>query len=231
MHLTPQSGAASPTDLIPAGFLCWVMVTFREMKHSQSGGRYADLEYVIAENQPLARKKLWEMIGDPDFDGNSEAYRNMGMVSLTRMVESCGIVDVNDPASYEKLNGLSIEQIMSMLDGKYVAVKIKIEKGGDGYADKNKVGDYLSPNAQSSSFKSFTKLTAGDHGITVNPAAATASKGFGGQSRTAAAPAARTGFGTQPVAHPAPQAQTPAPSTSARPAFDPNKAPAFLGNR
>lgn len=176
------SGASSPMDLIPPGALLWCLLTFRGMKDSNSGGSYADLELAVADKQPFARKKLWEMCGDPDHRGNSEAYRAMGMTSLTRMMESAGLVNPEDPNSYERFNGMSTEQVFMALDGKYVAVRVKIEKGGDGYEDKNKVGDYLTPNKNSSSYKNFVKLTTGDHGVTKSPVgqAHGASGGTGG---------------------------------------------------
>lgn len=202
MQFSTTSGASSANDLIPAGQLSWALLTFRGMKVSDStGSRYGDLEFAIADNQPNQRRKIWDMVADPDFDGNSEKWRAQGMSALTRMVEAAGIVNPEDPASYEKLNGKTCEQVLMMLDGKYVAIKVKIEKGGEGYADKNKVGDYLTPNPQSSGNKGYVKLSNGDFGIAAaNPAAARAGNGgFGstGQPRVAPAPGggANGGFG------------------------------------
>ncbi len=248
MEFSQKSGVSSPTDLIPNGFLCWAMLTHRGMKDSQSGGRYADLEFVVADNQPHARRKFWAMVGDPDYDGNSEGYRNMGMVSLTRMVEAAGIVDHKNPASYEQLNGATCDQVMNMLDGKYVAVRIKVEKGQEGYSDKNTVGDFLTPNEQSSGHKNFVKLSNGDHGISSNPAArgGAGAGGFGGNARPAPShQQAGGGFGrqTQPAVQQGGQGgakaplagstQTMSPSNpggTGGSSFNPNKAPAFLAN-
>lgn len=248
MEFSTQSGVSAPNDLIPNGFLCWAMLTHRGMKNSQSGGRYADLEFVVAENQPHARRKFWAMVGDPDADGNSEGYRNMGMVSLTRMVEAAGLVDPKNPASYEQLNGATCDQVMNMLDGKYVAVRVKIEKGQEGYSDKNTVGDFLTPNEQSSGYKNFVKLVAGDHGISANPAArggaGGSGGGFGGGARPVAPAPAGGGFGRPaqptgaqgslaqaPFTPPASTAQTTSPSSQgAGSGFNPNKAPPFLAN-
>lgn len=243
MQFSQTSGASTPFDLIPAGFLCWVMLTFRGMKSSGAGGRYGDLELTVADNQPYARKKLWTRVGDPDFQGNSEKYRNMGMTQLTRMIEAAGFVDPKDPNSYQKMNGMTCEQVLQALDGKYIAIKVKVEEGEGGYSDKNDVADYLTPNEQSSGFKNFQKLSNRDHGLgNANPAAR-AGGGFGmggpaappspsqnqhvfaphnqgGQAGGAGAPFGQGGMTTSRSDAPPPQ--------PARTGFDPNTAPAFL---
>lgn len=207
MQFSNTSGLSTPTDLIPNGFLCWVLVGFRGMKNSQEPnkdggyGRYADMEFTIADKQPLARKKLWDIVMDPDHGDNTEGARNMGMASLTRMIESAGLVNPEEPASYEKFNGKSCEEIMTLLDGKFVAIRAKVEKGGNGYADKNKVGDYLSPNKAGSTFKNYTKLVNGDHGVAVTgqQQGARSAGGFGGAGsaapQTGSAPVRQGGFG------------------------------------
>jgi hypothetical protein len=213
MFINQQSGVASPIDLIPRGYLCWAKLTFNGMKTSnQTGSRYGEIDLTIADQQPYARKKIFTRVADPDFESNTEGYRAMGMVALTRMVEAAGIVDPNDAASYEKLNGKTAEQVLSLLDNKYVAIKVKVDAGKDGYNDKNEVAEFLTPNSQSQSNKSFIKLSNGDHGIQANPAAAQKPGGFG------ATPApANTGFGA-------------GAATPAQPArgFNPNAAPPFL---
>lgn len=235
MQITNQSGVGSPIDLIPHGFLCWVMVNFKGMKNGSKENdlgrfsRYADVELTIADQQPYARKKVFTTVGDPDSENNTDGYRQMGMTALTRMVEAAGIVNPEEPASYEKLNGKSIEQVMSMLDGKYVAIKVKFSKGSGGYDDKNEVGEFLTPNAQSQSNKHFIKLTNGDHGITANPAQQRqGGSGFGNQGGGApvASRPVTTGFGNaqqQPV-----QSAPAAPAPQERAGFNPNNAPQFL---
>ena len=210
MFLTPQSGISSPIDLIPRGYLCWAKLSFNGMKTStQTGSRYGEIDLTIADQQPYARKKIFTRVADPDYENNSEGYKQMGMVSLTRMLEAAGVVDPNDPPSYEKLNGKSAESVLMLLDNKYVAIKVKVDPGKDGYADKNEVGEYLTPNAQSQSHKNFVKLTNGDHGVQANPAAAK-----GGPTPRA------TGFGTAPQDKP----QEAAPARG----FNPNATPGFL---
>jgi hypothetical protein len=223
MEFNQKSGVSSPMDLIPRGYLCWAKVTMRGMKTSTTtGSRYAEVELTVADNQPFQRKKIFTKIGDPDYKENSEKYREMGMVSLTRMVEAAQIVNPEDAASYEKLNGKSCEAILIMLDGKYVAIKVKVEPGSQGYEDKNDVGEYLTPNAQSGSHKNYVKLTNGDHGSVGEQKKG---GGFGGVPATTPTAPRPSGFqGGQAESAPAQTAQPPAEARG----FNPNQAPAYL---
>ncbi len=110
---------------------------------------------------------------------------------------------------------------------------MKIEKGKDGYEDKNDVGDFLTPNEQSSGYKNFVKLSNGDFGVTAAPAQRQGGGGFGGTGGTPVAPApALPGFGRQSD-RPLDSSNTTMTSPSEAPqpsraAFNPNQAPAFL---
>jgi hypothetical protein len=55
---------------------------------------------------------------------------------------------------------------MNFMDGQRVAIKVKVEKNTDpAYADKNKVGEWLSPNPASGGYRDFQKLVAGQSGV------------------------------------------------------------------
>lgn len=245
MQFTQDSGARMPTDLIPNGVLVWAIVTFRGMKHSQeTSGAYGDLEFTVYEGQPFQRKKIWDMVCDPDDTRNSEQWRQGGMASLTRMLESAGFADPNNPDSYTRLNGYTCEQILTALDGKRVAVRVKVEPGKDGYADKNKIGDFLTPNVKSSGYKNYVKLTAGDHNLPqATPTPAGPQAAFGQQAKPAeatqqqalplgqAAPAASASVpngGPKAALAPLTATSPSSPAPAASGGFNPNKAPAWV---
>src|SRR3546814_20523383 len=74
-----------------------------------------------------------------------------------------------------------------------VAVKLKVEKGTEGYDDKNRVAEYLTPNPASPGNKGWVLLSAGQYNTNPN-----ATQGAGGASGVGA-PAAQPGlFGRQP---------------------------------
>jgi hypothetical protein len=219
MEMNNKTGLSSPMDLIPRGYLCWAQVEFRGMKVSPTtGSRYADVALTIADKQPYARKKIFTKIGDPDHPDNSAAYRQMGMTALTRMVEAAGLADPNDNASYEKFKTMNAEQVLILLEKKYVAIKVKVEPGQQGYEDKNDVGEFLTPNAASQAHRSFVKLTSGDHGITASPVR----QGAFAATPQVAPPTNRPATAFAQTENP------PAPKPAVVQGFNPNAAPAFL---
>src|SRR5688500_8887277 len=88
MDFSGSAGAASSFDTIPAGQVAFAILTVRGVKGSASGGQYLDCELVIDAGQPFAGRKVWEMIGDPNHPGNSEKYREMGTIAITRILEA-----------------------------------------------------------------------------------------------------------------------------------------------
>lgn len=192
LDFSQGAGQESPTSLIPKGQLAWVIVHFRGVKASQSGGEYLDLELTIDDGQPYARKKIWEMVGNPFHQGNSEAYRNMGMIAITRMLEAGNNAGPHNPAGYQISS-------FDQLDGLRVGIKIGVDAGKGNYQDKNRVAEWLTPNPESKSGnKDWNRLMSGDHG---------------GQPPSAAtqlgAPVASF---AQPAPQPAPQQPAAAPS-------------------
>lgn len=182
MDFSGGAGAASNFDLIPQGQLAWAIVTVRALKTSQAGGQYLDLELTLDDGQPFARRKIFDMVGDPQFAGNSEAYRQMGLIAVTRMLEAGRGAGPNNPAgyqigSYDQLNGLR------------VAVKIGVQKGTGGYEDKNRIAEYLTPNpASQSGHKGFEALSRGEFAPGGRPLGAASPNGFGGSAPSAANP-------------------------------------------
>lgn len=212
------AGAQSAFDLIPNGQLAWAIIEYRGLKSSQSGGQYLDLILTLDDNQPFARRKVFERIGDPAFAGNSDAYKQMAFAAIARVLEAGAGAGPNKPDAYKIPTRLDGAPDYSVLNGMRVGVKIKVEKGTGGYDDKNTVAEYLTPNPTSCGNKGWVKLLAGQYGATAP--AQTAAGGFG----TATAPQTAGGlFGgaagagmaqTGPVAgfgNPAPQGHSAAP--------------------
>lgn len=156
MDFSSHAGAATNSDCIPNGQLAFAILDVKGVKSSASGGEYIDCELTICEGQPFAKRKVFESIGNPFHQGNSEAYRQMGMVAITRILECAG-AGPNNPGGY-KLDDFR------QLSGKKVAIKIKIEEGSGGHDDKNRVGEWLTPNpASKSGYKFYEKLMKGEY--------------------------------------------------------------------
>ncbi len=151
MKFNPQAGIGDKAELIPNGTIASAVITINQIKQSQATeGRYLAIELTVTSGD-YQNRKFWDMVCDPFDERNSDAWRKMGLTSLTRILECGGIFKWNDESSYNAMEGKSIEDIARVIDGLEVVVKVKVEKSSDpAHADKNKVGDWLTPNPKSS---------------------------------------------------------------------------------
>jgi len=187
-NFSPDTKFESPNSLIPNGTLAFAVLAVRKLKSSNStGGEYADLELTL-EGQYEGRK-VWPMIANPADQRNSEKWRQMGMAAIQHACEASGIFNPAQPESYKRFESATFVDVLKQLDGRRVAIKVKIEKGVDGHQDKNAVADWLSPNPASTSGKKvWDNLVAGNTGGASQPAQ---QSGFSlGSAPAAAAPAA-----------------------------------------
>lgn len=147
-------------DLIPKGTLLWAVINLKGVKSSNSStSKYLDMELTIDDGQPYARRKIFVKVGDPNWQGNSEEYRKMGYGAIRRILEAAFGAHPSNPQSYLVIP----DPTYHVLHGKRVAVKVTIEKGKDGYEDKNSV-EFLSPHSSVKSVaKAFEDLKAGKH--------------------------------------------------------------------
>lgn len=238
MDFSGSAGAASSFDTLPAGLLVFAVLQVKGVKNSAKGGAYLDCELTVDQGQPYAGRKVFDMIGDPQNPGNSEAYRQMGTIAITRILEAGRSAGPNNMAGYQIA---SYEQ----LSGLRVGVKLGIETGTDGHPDKNRVAEWLTPNpASRSGYKGWAKLIAGDHGVTQTQAKQPAQSGFGGFGSPPAQTLASGGFGQAggqaaaasgfqaPAGNAATSAESQATGSSATPATtspsDPAATPGWL---
>jgi hypothetical protein len=158
----PESGASSAPDLIPAGVLTYALVTIGAAKQAkESGGTYYPLTLTLMGGQYEGRK-IFETIPDVTDTKNSEKWRAIAVTNMIRMFEVAGVFNPANPESYRALQGKPFLTLCNFLDGKRIAIRIKIEKSSDpAYADKNKVGEYLSTNPTSQGYKNYVKLLGG----------------------------------------------------------------------
>lgn len=181
-------------DVIPKDALLWAVINLREIKNSrESNGRYLDIELTIADNQPYARRKIWTMIADPFDANNSEEWRAMGYGAIRRILEAV------KGATPDNANSYTLAQLHD-LHGLMVPIITTIEKGKDGYDDKNKC-EFLSPYSSVKKIvEGFRLLQTGVYTMakeTKAPAAPTAGSLFTG---TATPPPANMVHNAPPAA-------------------------------
>lgn len=140
-------------ELIPKGTVAKAVLVVKERKSSQStGGDYLSIELAIQGGQ-YNNRRVFGMICNPFDENNSEAWRQMGIGAITRILESRGVFNYEDPASYEQFNSGDFNQIIEALNGAEVVIKVGIDKGKDGRADRNSISDWGSPNPSSNGHK------------------------------------------------------------------------------
>lgn len=141
--------------LIPDKTMAKAIVNIRGIKDSQkTGSRYLDCEFTLVGGEFNGRK-VWSIVMDPTHEANNEVSKDMGKKFLVRMLEASGLVTVGDEASYGRFKNL--QDIINALSGQTVAIKVGIKKGTEGYADKNSVTDFLSPNPETGTSENFRK--------------------------------------------------------------------------
>lgn len=196
-------------DLIPKDTLLWCRITVRELKQSRNtNGQMVDLELVVAENQPYAGRKMWDLIMDPFDQRHSQEARDMGMGKVRRILEGVFGARPDAPESYNLPN-------WEALGGNHVVpVMVTIQKGKDGHEDKN-APDYLSPHSSLKKVvEAYNMLRAGQN-LYVKP----------GSAPKPAAQGAQPSFGMTPQSGPAP-----AGFAAATPAAAPANAPGWLAS-
>ena len=150
-------------DLIPAGTLCWGYLAFKREKlanSDKSQGRFFEFD-VTVDTEPYAHKHVYDMLCDPSDERNSTEWRKMAKNSFRRLMECTGF-DINQMhADTPEQDRQMVDFIVAQLDGKRVALSVKIEEGQNGYQDKNKIAEFLSPNPDSSTHKKYQRLMSG----------------------------------------------------------------------
>jgi hypothetical protein len=139
-------------DLIPKGTLAFGILTIRrdqsgnvETTSKAGDSRFLDCEITLCEG-PYNKRKIWTRIGT----AGSEGFTNMGRSSIRSILEVGRGAGANNAAAY-RINDYS------ELNGLKIAIEVKIEQQ-QGYADKNEVQTFLTPNPESTTSKKFAKL-------------------------------------------------------------------------
>ena len=118
-------------------------------KSSQSGAKWMPTEMTIVGG-PYDKRKVWQNIfvdgAKLDENGFSVAKR-IGLETIKKMVDSHFGISMKDdsPESAQKrgsVNGVH------MLNGMQICFKVGIEKGTNGYADKNMIKTVLTPDSK-----------------------------------------------------------------------------------
>lgn len=149
-------------ELLPAKTLAKVVMVFRPGGHGDggwlrsfdSGYEALDAELTISSS-PYAGRKFWQIIG---VGGPTEGHQKAGQISralLRAILESARGINPKDESDRAR----TARQARGWQDFNELefAVEIGIEKGKDGYDDKNKILRVLTPD-----HKMYQRVMAGE---------------------------------------------------------------------
>jgi len=118
-------------------------------KSSQSGAKWMPIELTIVGGS-YDKRKVWQNIfvdgAKLDENGFSVAKR-IGLETIKRMVDSHFSIAMKDDSSEAAQKRGSVNGV-HMLNGMQICFKVGIEKGNNGYADKNKIKTVLTPDSK-----------------------------------------------------------------------------------
>ena len=133
-------------------------------KSSQSGAKWMPIELTIVGG-PYDKRKVWQNIfvdgAKTDQNGFSIAKR-IGLETIKKMVDSHFALSMKDASPEAAQKRGSINGV-HMLNGMQICFKVGIEKGNNGYPDKNKIKTILTQDSQ--------EFIAGDATATAAPVA------------------------------------------------------------
>jgi hypothetical protein len=143
-------------DLIPNGTMCKLIMSIRPGGEPSSGGwltpskdtdaLYINAEFTVSDG-PFARRKLWQnlvMSGGKVNDKGESIAANISRATLRAILESArGILPTDmSEAAQAKRRVRGFEEF----DGMEFVAKIGVEKGKDGYQDKNRIAAVTTPD-------------------------------------------------------------------------------------
>jgi hypothetical protein len=147
-----NAGEQRSGDLMPDGTICPVHLTVRPgnsgeggwLKRSKDGGSMSlDCEFTVTEG-PHAKRKFWSLLL---VEGTTEGHQKASEISAARIraiLESAYGVRPDDESDTAK-NKRRLSNWGDLDNVRFIA-KVGIEKGKDGYKDKNTLAEVITPD-------------------------------------------------------------------------------------
>ena len=151
LNLNEAESSTRDYELIPDGTIAKVSMLVKPggegeggwLTQAASGNLYLNCEFVVTEGK-YARRKFWQvlvLVGGKKNEKGESMSANISKATLRAIVESAKGVDPKDTS--EDAKAKRVLQSFDDLNGLEFTAKIKIEKGTDGYADKNNLGGVI----------------------------------------------------------------------------------------
>ena len=162
LNNTPVDESTKEFELIPHGTVVRAILSLKPgdmevpefgrgnwfKQSSNTGAKWTQLELTVFGG-PYDRRKVWDNIfvdGSKMGQSGIPVAKEIGLRTLRSIIESHNNLDPTDmsEAAQSKRQISGIDQ----LNGMEICVKIKVEKGTNGYADQNKMLVVLTPNSK-----------------------------------------------------------------------------------
>ena len=139
------------SELIPAKTMAKVIATIKPGSHgqggwetkSQSGFEYLNMEFTIV-SAPMAKRKIFQNAGIGGITDGHEKAAEITRTFLRSLLESARGIDPKDETDKAR-EARKIKDWGDLVEMEFAA-EIGIEKGKDGYADKNKIQRVITPD-------------------------------------------------------------------------------------
>jgi len=163
-NIPPMEGGSGDFELIPDGTVVSAIIKLEggdiEIPEYGAGKYFKQSQTTSAKWLPIEltimggsfdKRKVWQNIfvdGDAKDDNGMSKARKIGLNTIKQMVDSGFGISPKDEGDDARTKRASIQGI-HMINGMTISCTLGIEKGRDGYADRNKIKTVLtldSPN-------------------------------------------------------------------------------------
>ena len=161
-NVPPMEGGSGDFELIPDGTVVSGIIKLEggdvEIPEYGAGSYFKSSMTTSAKWLPIEltimggsfdKRKVWQNIfvdGDTKDDNGMSVAKKIGLNFIKQMVDSGFGISPKDEGEDAKAKRASIQGV-HMLNGMTISCTIGVEKGRDGYADRNKIKTVLTPDS------------------------------------------------------------------------------------
>ncbi|HAW75258.1 MAG TPA: hypothetical protein DCW74_05910 [Alteromonas australica] len=161
-NVPPMEGGSGDFELIPDGTIVSAIIKLEggdtEIPEYGAGKYFKQSQTTSAKWLPIEltvvggnfdKRKVWQNIfvdGDAKDENGMSKARKIGLNTIKQMVDSGFGISPKDESENARAKRASIQGI-DMINGMTICCSLGIEKGNNGYADRNKIKTVLTPDS------------------------------------------------------------------------------------
>ena len=184
-NIPPMEGGSGDFELIPDGTVVSAIIKLEggdiEIPEYGAGKYFKQSQTTSAKWLPIEltimggsfdKRKVWQNIfvdGDAKDDNGMSKARKIGLNTIKQMVDSGFGISPKDEGDDARAKRASIQGI-HMINGMTISCTLGIEKGRDGYADRNKIKTVLTLDSPNYIQHAVTQTPLAQESVTQSPA-------------------------------------------------------------